>query len=90
MGDPIVLVVTDKESVRAALVGDLRRRFGADYRVVGVGSGAMADAVGRSEEAALVIADQSMAGTSPRTHRSCPCGSSALDPRRGLMSCATP
>ena len=67
MGDPIVLVVTDKESVRAALVGDLRRRFGADYRVVGVGSGeaalaAVADAVDRSEETALVIADQSMAG----------------------------
>jgi thioredoxin reductase (NADPH) len=65
--EPIVLVVTDRESVLAALVGDLRRRFGADYRVIGVGSGesalaAVADAVGRSEEVAVVIADQLMAG----------------------------
>ena len=67
MDKAIVLVVTDKEAVLAGLVGDLRRRFGADYRVLGVGSGeaaraAVAGAVSRSEEVALVIADQSMAG----------------------------
>ena len=67
MGEPIVLVVTDRDSVGAALVGDLQRRFGADYRVIEVGSGeaalaAVADASGRSEEVALVIADQTMTG----------------------------
>jgi hypothetical protein len=51
MAEPMVLVVTDRDSVGAALVGDLRRRFGADYRVIEVGSGeaalaAMADASG--------------------------------------------
>ena len=65
MAEPIVLVVTDRDSVGAALVGDLQRRFGADYRVIEVGSceaalAAVADASGRSEEVALVIADQTM------------------------------
>lgn len=45
MGEPIVLVVTDGDSVGAALVGDLGRRFGADYRVMEVGSGEAALAV---------------------------------------------
>jgi thioredoxin reductase (NADPH) len=67
VGEPLMLVVTDKDSVGAALVGDLRRRFGADYRVIEVGSGkaalaAVADASRRSQEVALVIADQSMTG----------------------------
>ncbi len=67
VAEPMVLVVTDRDSVGAALVGDLQRRFGADYRVIEVGSGeaalaAVADASGRSEEVALVIADQTMTG----------------------------
>jgi thioredoxin reductase (NADPH) len=67
LGEPIVLVVTDRDSVGAVLVGDLRRRFGADYRVIEVGSGeaalaAVADASARSQEVALVIADQTMTG----------------------------
>jgi thioredoxin reductase (NADPH) len=65
--EPIILVVTDKRSVLAALVGDLRRRFGADYRVLAASSGAsalavVADAVHRRVEVALLIADQSMSG----------------------------
>jgi thioredoxin reductase (NADPH) len=67
LGEPIVLVVTDRDSVGAVLVGDLRRRFGADYRVIEVGSGeaalaAVADASARSQEVAFVIADQTMTG----------------------------
>ncbi len=67
MSEPVVLVVTGDESVGAALVGDLRRRFGADYSIVGVDSGeaalaTVAEVVGRSGEVALMIADQSLTG----------------------------
>ena len=100
MGEPIVLVVTDKESVGAALVGDLGRRFGADYRVIEVGSGeaalaAVADASDRSQEVALVIADQSMTGvpaieTLVRIHELAPTAKRILLIDRGDWSAAHP
>jgi thioredoxin reductase (NADPH) len=100
VGEPIVLVVTERESVLAGLVGDLRRRFGADYRVVGVGGGeaalaAVADAVGRSEEVALMIVDQSMAGMSAietlaRSHEFAPTAKRILLIDRGDWSSAHP
>ena len=100
MGEPIVLVVTEREPVLAALVGDLRRRFGADYRVVGVGGGeaalaAVADALGRSEELALLIVDQSMAGmpaieTLARSHEFAPTAKRILLIDRGDWSSANP
>jgi thioredoxin reductase (NADPH) len=100
VGEPIVLVVTDRESVLAALVGDLQRRFGADYGVVGVGSGeaalaAVADAVGRSEELALLIVDQSMAGmpaieTLAGSHEFAPTAKRILLIDRGDWSSANP
>ena len=98
--EPIVLVVTDREPVLAALVADLRRRFGADYRVLGVGTGqaalaAVTEAVGRSEEVAVVIADQSMTGmpaieTLARSHEFAPTAKRVLLIDRGDWSSANP
>jgi CheY-like chemotaxis protein len=100
LGEPIVLVVTDRDSVRAVLVGDLGRRFGADYRVIEVGSGeaalaAVADASDRSQEVALVIADQSMTGvpaieTLVRIHELAPTAKRILLLDRGDWSAAHP
>jgi len=35
MGQPILLLVTDQGRVLEALAGDLGRRFGTDYRILG-------------------------------------------------------
>jgi len=65
MGQPILLLVTDQGRVLEALAGDLGRRFGTDYRILGERSPAMALATlegltARSEEVALLIAAQRM------------------------------
>ena len=62
---PVILVVTENERVSDALVADLHRRFGADYRVMSAESGetvvAMAAQVhSGGGRVALFIADQSM------------------------------
>ena len=62
---PVILVVTENEGVSDALVADLHRRFGTDYRVTSAASGetvvAMAAQVhSGGGRVALVIADQSM------------------------------
>jgi thioredoxin reductase (NADPH) len=65
MGQPILLLVSDQGRVLEALAGDLSRRFGAEYRILGERSPAAALATlerlaARSEEVALVMAAQQM------------------------------
>jgi thioredoxin reductase (NADPH) len=65
MGPPILLLVSDQGRVLEALAGDLGRRFGAEYRILGERSPAAALATlerlaARSEEVALLIAAQQM------------------------------
>lgn len=62
---PIILAVDDDLLVLRALERDLRAAFGNDYRVVAATSGAdalqaLADLKARSEQIALLIADQRM------------------------------
>ena len=69
MDRPVILLVTNQPEVSRALESDLRRRFGADYEVLAAGSAAsalaaVAEAVRRSAEVALIIVDHSMAGLS--------------------------
>jgi thioredoxin reductase (NADPH) len=63
MPQPVFLVVAENESVREGLSADLRRRFAADYRVVGVASAAtaltmLADLARAAEDVTLLIADE--------------------------------
>ncbi len=64
MGQPILFLVNDQDRVLEALAGDLARRFGADYRILGERSPAalqrLAELSSRSEEVALLIAAQQM------------------------------
>ncbi|QIK66539.1 FAD-dependent oxidoreductase [Nocardioides sp. HDW12B] len=67
MGRPAILAVDDDPSVVAAIVRDLRSRYGADYRVVRATSGAEAlDVVERlalrDAAVALIVTDQRMPG----------------------------
>ena len=67
MDRPVILVVTENDHVRAALVEDLRRRFGADYRVLHAESGEAglwraAQVHREGGQVALCIADQTMVG----------------------------
>ena len=64
MGQPIVFLVNDQEPVLDALVGDLARRFGVDYRILAERSPSAAlvtlERLATSEEVALLVAAQQM------------------------------
>ncbi|HVZ83094.1 MAG TPA: FAD-dependent oxidoreductase [Terracidiphilus sp.] len=67
MARPILLAVDDDVSVLEAVVQDLRRQYGADYRVLRAASGQAAldtlDQVKtRKEPVALIVSDQRMPG----------------------------
>ena len=65
MSKPVILAVDDDAPVSAAIVRDLRARYGADYRVLGATSGAqalslLAKVALRDQSVALVVTDQRM------------------------------
>jgi hypothetical protein len=67
MGHPVLLLVSDQESVLRALAADLAIRYSDDHRIVAKGSAAAALATlerlaARSEAVALVVAAQQMDG----------------------------
>jgi thioredoxin reductase (NADPH) len=67
MGRPILFLVNDQQPVLDALAADLGRRFGVDYQILAERSPAAALAtldrlVAASEEVALLVAAQRMAG----------------------------
>jgi len=67
MARPILLAVDDDVSVLEAVVQDLRRRFGAEYRVMRAASGqaaldTLAQLKARQESVALILSDQRMPG----------------------------
>jgi thioredoxin reductase (NADPH) len=62
---PVILAVDDEPAVGAAIVRDLRRRYGERYWVIGAGGGrealeAVRELAGKREPIALVVADQRM------------------------------
>jgi thioredoxin reductase (NADPH) len=64
---PAILAVDDEPAVLAAVARDLRRGFGARYRILRAGSGAqalelLAEVRRRGDQVALLIADQRMPG----------------------------
>jgi thioredoxin reductase (NADPH) len=67
--NPVILVVDDEPAVLAAVARDMRRGFGARYRIVRAGSGeealeALRELVRRGEQVAMLVADQRMPGLS--------------------------
>jgi len=67
MARPIVLAVDDDVSVLEAVVQDLRRQYGADYRILRAASGqaaldTLAQVKVRQEPVALIVSDQRMPG----------------------------
>jgi thioredoxin reductase (NADPH) len=65
MSRPTILTVDDDPQVSAALTRDLKRRYGAEYRVIAATSGAQAlDLLGalalRTDPVALIVSDQRM------------------------------
>ena len=67
MARPILLAVDDDVSVLEAVVQDLRRQYGADYRVMRAASGqaaldTLAQLKTREEPVALILSDQRMPG----------------------------
>jgi thioredoxin reductase (NADPH) len=67
MARPILLAVDDDVSVLEAVVQDLRRQYGADYRVMRAASGQAAldtltQVKARPEPVALILSDQRMPG----------------------------
>ena len=67
MARPILVAVDDDVSVLEAVVQDLRRRFGAEYRVMRAASGqaaldTLAQLKARQEPVALLLSDQRMPG----------------------------
>jgi len=69
MGKPVILAVDDDVSVLEAVVQDLRRQYGAIYRVLRAGSGQAAldtsrQLVERGDSVALFLSDQRMPGMS--------------------------
>ncbi len=67
MGKPVILAVDDDISVLEAVVQDLRRQYGATYRILRAGSGQAAlDICGqlldRGDSVALFLSDQRMPG----------------------------
>lgn len=69
MARPILLAVDDDVSVLEAVVQDLRRQYGADYRIMRAASGqaaldTLAQVKPRQEPVALILSDQRMPGMS--------------------------
>jgi thioredoxin reductase (NADPH) len=69
MARPILIAVDDDNNVLEAVVQDLRRRFGAEYRVMRAASGpaaldTLAQLHDRHEPVALLLSDQRMPGMS--------------------------
>ena len=69
MARPIILAVDDDVNVLEAVVQDLRRNYGADYRVMRAASGqaaldTLAQVKAREEPVALMVSDQRMPGMS--------------------------
>jgi thioredoxin reductase (NADPH) len=69
MPKPILLAIDDDISVLEAVVQDLRRHYGQDYRIVRAAAGAAAldicrQLVERKEDVALLLSDQRMPGMS--------------------------
>src|SRR3984885_6183491 len=67
MARPILLAVDDDVSVLEAVVQDLRRQYGAEYRVMRAASGQaaldiLAQVKARQEPVALIVSDQRMPG----------------------------
>ena len=67
MPKPILLAIDDDISVLEAVVQDLRRHYGQDYRIVRAAAGAAAldicrQLVERNEAVALFLSDQRMPG----------------------------
>src|SRR6266568_4717702 len=67
MARPILLAVDDDVSVLEAVVQDLRRQYGADYRILRAASGlaaldTLAQVKTRQEPVALLLSDQRMPG----------------------------
>jgi thioredoxin reductase (NADPH) len=69
MARPILLAVDDDVSVLEAVVQDLRRQYGAEYRIMRAASGqaaldTLAQVKAREEPVALLLSDQRMPGIS--------------------------
>jgi thioredoxin reductase (NADPH) len=69
MGKPIILAVDDDASVLEAIIQDLRRKYGPNYRILRAGSGQAAldtcdQLKQRGDEVALFLTDQRMPGLS--------------------------
>ena len=67
MARPILLAVDDDVNVLEAVVQDLRRQYGAEYRVMRAASGqaaldTLAQVKARGEPVALLLSDQRMPG----------------------------
>ena len=67
MGKPVILAVDDDISVLEAVVQDLRRKYGANYRILRAGSGQAAldtceQLKQRNDSVALFLSDQRMPG----------------------------
>ncbi|MDR3739225.1 MAG: FAD-dependent oxidoreductase [Terracidiphilus sp.] len=67
MARPILLAVDDDVNVLEAVVQDLRRQYGADYRILRAASGlaaldTLAQVQARQEPVALILSDQRMPG----------------------------
>jgi thioredoxin reductase (NADPH) len=67
MGKPVILAVDDDVSVLEAVVQDLRRQYGATYRILRAGSGQAAldtsrQLLDRGDSIALFLSDQRMPG----------------------------
>ena len=100
MPQPVFLVIAENGGVREGLSGDLRRRFAADYRVVGVASPAaaltvLADLARVGEAVALLIADERLTEMDPvdflvRAHELHPAAKRVLLVERGDWSATHP
>jgi thioredoxin reductase (NADPH) len=69
MARPILLAVDDDVSVLEAVVQDLRRQYGAEYRIMRAANGqaaldTLAQVKAREEPVALLLSDQRMPGIS--------------------------
>src|ERR1700757_3895825 len=67
MGKPVILAVDDDVSVLEAVIQDLRRQYGANYRILRAGSGQAAldtctQLQQRGDAVALFLSDQRMPG----------------------------
>lgn len=69
MAKPVILAVDDDASVLEAIIQDLRRKYGQNYRILRAGSGqaaldTCAQLKQRSDDVALFLSDQRMPGMS--------------------------